>query len=153
MKSGRTPSSNITANGLCEKRALKMNYRFFHTLDGMYEGFGFYNIYGFSGMMPVFWTLQTQYLAKHPKEMSPLALACIIAMYTIGWCVRFTADYQKLRFRQTGGKYSIWGKNAKGIRASYQTTDGKVRESLLLSSGEFLYRSNAVFTISHGQRH
>ncbi|KAF7626806.1 hypothetical protein AFLA_014189 [Aspergillus flavus NRRL3357] len=30
---------------------------FFHTLDSMYEGFGFYNIYRFSGMMPVFWTL------------------------------------------------------------------------------------------------
>ncbi|KAE8332430.1 hypothetical protein BDV39DRAFT_216575 [Aspergillus sergii] len=119
---------------------------FFHTLDGMYEGFGFYNIYGFSGMMPVFWTLQTQYLAKHPKEMSPLALACIIAMYTIGWCIRFTADYQKLRFRQTGGKYSIWGKNAKGIRASYQTTDGKVRESLLLSSGWWGLARHANYT-------
>ncbi|KAE8413227.1 ergosterol biosynthesis ERG4/ERG24 [Aspergillus pseudocaelatus] len=108
---------------------------FFYTLDGMYEGFGFYNIYGFSGMMPVLWTLQTQYLAKHPNDMSTLSLATIIAFFIFGWCMRFSADYQRIRFRQAGGNYSIWGKNAKGIKVPYQTADGKVRESLLLSSG------------------
>ncbi|KAB8079703.1 ergosterol biosynthesis ERG4/ERG24 [Aspergillus leporis] len=108
---------------------------FFYTLDGMYESFGFYNIYGFSGMMPVFWSLQTQYLAKRPQELSNIALISVILLFVAGWWIRFSADYQKMKFRQTDGECRIWGKKAEGIKASHQTADGKLRHSLLLCSG------------------
>ena len=108
----------------------------------MYESFGFYNIYGFSAMMPVLWSLQTQYLAKHPTELSHLHLLGIIVLYVVGWYIRFSADYQKVQFRQTRGEYPIWGKRGKGIKVSYQTSDGKAHQTLLLCSGKFLHQHN-----------
>ncbi|KAL3254415.1 hypothetical protein ABHI18_008949 [Aspergillus niger] len=76
---------------------------FFHTLDGKYESFGFYNIYGFSAMMPVCWTLQTQYLARHPTEVSfPAWIASTVA-FAAGWSLRFFADRQKMRFTRMQG--------------------------------------------------
>ncbi|GAA86558.1 7-dehydrocholesterol reductase [Aspergillus luchuensis IFO 4308] len=108
---------------------------FFHTLDGKYESFGFYNIYGFSAMMPVFWTLQTQYLAKHPTEISLPALIASIVIFVAGWSLRFYADRQKMRFNRTQGKCLFWGRQAQGIPVSYQTRDGKTHRSHLLCSG------------------
>ncbi|OJZ85106.1 hypothetical protein ASPFODRAFT_190991 [Aspergillus luchuensis CBS 106.47] len=108
---------------------------FFHTLDGKYESFGFYNIYGFSAMMPVFWTLQTQYLAKHPTEISLPALIASIVIFVAGWSLRFYADCQKMRFNRTQGKCLFWGRQAQGIPVSYQTRDGKTHRSHLLCSG------------------
>ncbi|KAE8373974.1 ergosterol biosynthesis ERG4/ERG24 [Aspergillus bertholletiae] len=119
---------------------------FFHTLDGMYESFGFYNIYGFSGMMPVLWTVQTQYLAKHPEELSNIGLTSVILLFFVGWLIRFFADYQRMKFRQTGGECRIWGKKAEGIRALYQTADGKARHSMLLCSGWWGLARHANYT-------
>ncbi|KAE8418562.1 ergosterol biosynthesis ERG4/ERG24 family-domain-containing protein [Aspergillus pseudocaelatus] len=119
---------------------------FFHTLDGMYESFGFYNIYGFSAMMPVLWSLQTQYLVKHPEELSNIALIGVILLFTVGWLIRFSVDYQKVKFRQTGGECQIWGKPAERIRASHQTADGKTRHSLLLCSGWWGLARHANYT-------
>ncbi|RAQ58321.1 hypothetical protein AFCA_012655 [Aspergillus flavus] len=119
---------------------------FFHTLDGMYESFGFYNIYGFSAMMPVLWSLQTQYLAKRPEELSTIALTSVILLFLAGWLIRFSADYQKMKFRQTGGECRIWGNKANKIRASYQTADGKLCHSLLLCSGWWGLARHANYT-------
>ncbi|KAB8277490.1 ergosterol biosynthesis ERG4/ERG24 family-domain-containing protein, partial [Aspergillus minisclerotigenes] len=119
---------------------------FFHTLDGMYESFGFYNIYGFSAMMPVLWSLQTQYLAKRPDELSTIALMSVILLFLAGWLIRFSADYQKVKFRQTGGECRIWGNKANKIRASYQTADGKLCHSLLLCSGWWGLARHANYT-------
>ncbi|BCS02683.1 uncharacterized protein AKAW2_60947S [Aspergillus luchuensis] len=113
---------------------------FFHTLDGKYESFGFYNIYGFSAMMPVFWTLQTQYLAKHPTEISLPALIASIVIFVAGWSLRFYADRQKMRFNRTQGKCLFWGRQAQGIPVSYQTRDGKTHRSHLLCSGMIVHR-------------
>lgn len=126
-------------------------YRFFYTLDGMYESFGFYNIYGFSGMMPVFWTLQTQYLAKHPKELSNIALISVILLFVAGWLIRFSTDYQKMKFRQTGGECRIWGKKAEGIKASYQAADGKLHHTLLLCSGTCIGQSSEILVRDYNE--
>ena len=37
--------------------------------------------------------------------------------------------------RKTNGKCYIWGKPAKFIKTEYETSDGKVHNSLLLTSG------------------
>ena len=95
-------------------------------------------------MMPVLWSLQTQYLAKCPKELSHLNLLGVILLYVIGWSIRFSADYQKVKFRQTRGKYSIWGRKGEGIKASYQTTDGKSHQILLLCSGKLLHHVTCI---------
>lgn len=92
--------------------------------------------------MPVLWSLQTQYLAKRPEELSTIALTSVILLFLAGWLIRFSADYQKMKFRQTGGECRIWGNKANKIRASYQTADGKLCHSLLLCSGKSIGLSN-----------
>lgn len=108
--------------------------RLFHTLDGKYESFGFYNIYGFSAMMPVFWTLQTQYLAKHPTEISLPAWIANIVIFVEIWSWRFFADRQKMRLSNTQEKCLFWGRQTQEILVSCQKRDGKPHRSLLLCS-------------------
>lgn len=108
--------------------------RLFHTLDGKYESFGFYSIYGFSAMMPVFWTLQTHYLTKHRTETSlPVWIANIVIFVAI-WSLRFFADRQKMRLSRTQEKCLFWGRQTQEIPVSYQKRDGKPHRSLLLFS-------------------
>ncbi|PYH70900.1 uncharacterized protein BO88DRAFT_423709 [Aspergillus vadensis CBS 113365] len=103
--------------------------------DGKYESFGCDNIYGLSAIMPVFWTLQTRYLAKHPTEISLPAWIASIVIFVAGWSLRFFADLQKMGFSRTQAKCLLPGRQTQGIPVSYQTRNGKTHRSLLLCSG------------------
>ena len=96
-------------------------------------------------MMPVFWTLQTQYLAKHPTEISLPAWIASIVIFVAGWSLRFVADRQKMRFSTTQGKCLFWGRRTQGIPVSYQTRDGKTHRSLLLCSGTYIPNQSVGF--------
>ncbi|CZT18430.1 related to c-14 sterol reductase ERG-3 [Ramularia collo-cygni] len=108
---------------------------FFETLDGSFERFSFYNIFGFSAMMPHLWTLQTQYLATHPTDLSRMESAVYITLFVAGWYMRHIVDDQKSRTRASNGDCIIWGKKAKVLIAKYTTADGKTHQALLLCSG------------------
>ncbi|KAH8890445.1 7-dehydrocholesterol reductase [Thozetella sp. PMI_491] len=108
---------------------------FFETLDGAYECFSFYSIYGFAAMMPQIWTLQTQYLALHPTRLSFAATICGMALFALGWFVNHYANDQKSLSRRTGGKCKIWGHEAQCLEAVYRTADGKTHRTILLCSG------------------
>ncbi|KAL2196336.1 7-dehydrocholesterol reductase [Corynascus similis CBS 632.67] len=108
---------------------------FFETLDGAHERFSFYNIFGFAVMMPHLWTLQTQYLATHPIELSPVAVALLVAIFASGWTLNHVANDQKNMSRRSGGKFRIAGREAETIAAKYRTADGKVHHTVLLCSG------------------
>ncbi|GIZ39470.1 hypothetical protein CKM354_000285200 [Cercospora kikuchii] len=108
---------------------------FFETLDGSYERFSFYSIYGFAAMMPHLWTLQTQYLALHPVELSTGQCLGLSMMFLAGWYMRHIVDHQKSSTRAANGDNKIWGETAKVLRVQYRTSDGKVHHSLLLCSG------------------
>ncbi|PPJ54466.1 hypothetical protein CBER1_06941 [Cercospora berteroae] len=108
---------------------------FFETLDGSYERFSFYSIYGFAAMMPHLWTLQTQYLMLHPVELSTKRCLALTVMFLIGWYMRHVVDDQKSSSRAANGDKKIWGKKVKVIRVQYRTSDGKTHQSLLLCSG------------------
>ncbi|KAL2144295.1 hypothetical protein VTI28DRAFT_9283 [Corynascus sepedonium] len=108
---------------------------FFETLDGAHERFSFYNIFGFAVMMPHLWTLQTQYLATHPIELSPVAVALLVAVFASGWTLNHVANDQKNMSRRSGGKFRIAGREAETIAAKYRTADGKVHHTVLLCSG------------------
>lgn len=112
-----------------------MPARFFETLDGAHERFSFYSIFGFAVMMPHLWTLQTQYLASHPVELPPAAMALIMAGFAIGWTINHVANDQKNTSRRTNGKFHIGNQEAKTIEAKYQTADGKTHHTILLCSG------------------
>ncbi|PHH87713.1 hypothetical protein CDD83_8503 [Cordyceps sp. RAO-2017] len=109
--------------------------RFYETLDGAHERFSFYSIYGFAAMMPQLWTLQTQYLAKHPVDLSYGVIAGTIALFALGWMLNHDANRQKSLSRQTAGRCVIWGAPAQFLEATYKTADGKTHRTVLLCSG------------------
>ncbi|KAF2206635.1 hypothetical protein CERZMDRAFT_115644 [Cercospora zeae-maydis SCOH1-5] len=114
---------------------LTWSLMFFETLDGSYERFSFYSIFGFAAMMPHLWTLQTQYLALHPVELSHGKCLALSVMFIAGWYMRHVVDDQKSSTRTANGENKIWGKKAKVLRVQYRTSDGKIHHSLLLCSG------------------
>ena len=87
-------------------------------------------------MMPHLWTLQTQYLATHPIELSPVAVALLVAVFASGWTLNHVANDQKNMSRRSGGKFRIAGREAETIAAKYRTADGKVHHTVLLCSGK-----------------
>ncbi|KAH6971451.1 7-dehydrocholesterol reductase [Ilyonectria sp. MPI-CAGE-AT-0026] len=108
---------------------------FFDTLDGAHERFSFYNIYGFTAMMPQIWTLQTQYLAHHPVTLSGPALISAVLLFSSGWALNHTVNRQKNLVRATRGDCTIWGQKPRCIVAKYKTADGKTHQTQLLCSG------------------
>nr|CAB3446562.1 unnamed protein product [Digitaria exilis] len=59
-----------------------------------------------------------------------ILLAGILCIY-----INYDCDRQRQEFRRTNGKCSVWGKAPSKIVASYQTTKGETKTSLLLTSG------------------
>ncbi|PHH92463.1 hypothetical protein CDD83_7316 [Cordyceps sp. RAO-2017] len=108
---------------------------FFETLDGAHERFSFYNIYGFAATMPQIWTLQTHYLVLHPVKLSNSEALAVVAAFAVGWSLNHYANEQKSRSRQTGGKMTIWGREAQVLEATFGTADGKKHRTVLLCSG------------------
>ncbi|KAF5857711.1 7-dehydrocholesterol reductase [Aspergillus alliaceus] len=104
-------------------------------MDVCDEPFGFYFTWGSSVFFPTIYTLQTQYLALNPVEL-PTHLTILIFLFgVVGFIIYYTAMEQKNIVQDTNGKHSVAGRKAKFIRASYVTTDGVERESLLFCSG------------------
>ncbi|KAH6855865.1 7-dehydrocholesterol reductase [Chaetomium sp. MPI-CAGE-AT-0009] len=108
---------------------------FFETLDGAHERFSFYSIFGFAVMMPHLWTLQTQYLASHPVELSTPVVVLLVIGFAVGWTINHVANDQKAASRRTSGTFRILGQEAKTVEAKYQTADGKTHRTILLCSG------------------
>ncbi|ATY61451.1 7-dehydrocholesterol reductase [Cordyceps militaris] len=109
---------------------------FFETLDGSHERFSFYSIYGFAVMMPLLWTLQTQYLALHPVELSWPVVSAAYVVFAFGFLLNHDANEQRAASRRKSGQVTIWGKPARYVKAQYSTTDGKTHQTILLCSGK-----------------
>ncbi|KAH7558626.1 hypothetical protein BM1_04763 [Bipolaris maydis] len=109
---------------------------FLETLDGSHERFSFYSIYGFAGMMPHLWTLQSQYLAIHPVSLSKAKVVMTVIFFVIGWAGRHFVDQQKSVVKATNGYCTIWWNKPRIIRTKYTTSDGKSHEGVLLCSGK-----------------
>ncbi|KAJ6012618.1 hypothetical protein N7522_002973 [Penicillium canescens] len=110
---------------------------FIGTLDIAYEHFGFYYIYGYSVFMPMIYTLQAQYLYRHPKSLSTQSVISIAFVWTIGWLLSLWANYHKDLARESQGQCTIWGAKAKYVECSYKLACGKVQSSKLLCSGMY----------------
>ncbi|PNY28179.1 Uncharacterized protein TCAP_01897, partial [Tolypocladium capitatum] len=85
--------------------------------------------------MPFFWTLQTQYLALHPVNLSQPVVIAVTASFVAGWALNHDANGQKSLARETAGRCTVWGRKAKVLEAKYQTADGKQHRTVLLCSG------------------
>ncbi|KAE8387070.1 ergosterol biosynthesis ERG4/ERG24 family-domain-containing protein [Aspergillus alliaceus] len=108
---------------------------YLHSMDVCDEPFGFYFTWGSSVFFPTIYTLQTQYLALNPVELPTHITISIFLFGVVGFIIYYTAMEQKNIVQDTNGKHSVAGRKAKFIRASYVTTDGVERESLLFCSG------------------
>ncbi|EMD93181.1 hypothetical protein COCC4DRAFT_151050 [Bipolaris maydis ATCC 48331] len=109
-----------------------MSNWFLETLDGSHERFSFYSIYGFAGMMPHLWTLQSQYLAIHPVSLSKAKVVMTVIFFVIGWAGRHFVDQQKSVVKATNGYCTIWWNKPRIIRTKYTTSDGKSHEVVIL---------------------
>ena len=105
------------------------------TLDMCHDHFGFYLGWGSMAALPSTYTIQCQYLARNPKDLSlPYATTTLI-LGLGGYVIFRSANHQKDIIRSSNGRSYIWGRPPKYMRCAYKTEDGRKHESILLCSG------------------
>lgn len=108
---------------------------YLRSIDIMHDRAGYYLCWGCCVWVPSFYTIHAFFMVEHPIRLgAPLALFFLIAGWTCIF-INYDADRQRAHFRATNGKAPVWGSKPSFITATYTTTDGQERKSLLLSSG------------------
>ena len=100
-----------------------------------HDHFGFYLGWGSVALLPTLYTIQVQYLARFPVDLTLPQVVAILSLGLGGYALFRSANHQKDVVRSTNGQCNIWGNRARYIRCSYKTEDGRTHESLLLTSG------------------
>jgi 7-dehydrocholesterol reductase len=108
---------------------------YFNSIDIMHDRFGFYIYWGVTVWVPSLYTLASIYLVKHPHELSTAHALFLFVVGVTAIYLNYATDEQRLRFRETNGNTTIWGKKPDYILAKYTTGDGKEHNSMLLVSG------------------
>jgi 7-dehydrocholesterol reductase len=108
---------------------------YLRTIDIAHDHFGFYLAWGDSVWLPWMYPLQSHFLLKNQIDLSTPYFCLVAAIGAVGYYIFRTVNNQKDLVRSTKGKCEIWGKPATFIKTSFTTTDGKIHESLLLTSG------------------
>ena len=85
--------------------------------------------------VPSIYTSHTLYLVNHSNNLGPTLAATIFTVGLLSIWINYQADYQRELVRSTNGRCKVWGSDPKLIRAQYTTTQGEVKESVLLVSG------------------
>jgi 7-dehydrocholesterol reductase len=109
---------------------------YLRTIDICHDHFGFYLAWGSMVWLPAMYTLQCQYLARHPDvELPPGIAVLVLATGLCAYGLFRSVNHQKDLVRRTAGECLVWGRRPVVVRVSYVTKDGKKHESLLLASG------------------
>ncbi|KAK1970772.1 ergosterol biosynthesis ERG4/ERG24 family protein [Colletotrichum sublineola] len=108
---------------------------YLRTIDITHDHFGFYLAWGCFTWLPMMYTLQAQYLGRYTTNPSPTYLTITFSLGVIGYLIFRSVNSQKELCRRTKGDCLIWGKPARYLKASYQTSDGVHHDTLLLYSG------------------
>jgi 7-dehydrocholesterol reductase len=135
---GHVTSSMLLLNVLQSLYVLDFFVRedwYLRTIDMQHDRFGFYLAWGGIVWIPFVYTLQAAYLVEHPVELSPVAVGGILTLGAAGYVMFLSANRQRDRFRRTGGRCRIWGREVRSIPATYRTADGMIHETTLLASG------------------
>jgi len=106
-----------------------------NTMDIQHDRAGYYICYGCLVFVPSFYTSHSLFLAANPVTLGPITASALAISGVLGVWVNWDCDNQKVKFRESGGKATIWGSPARMIRAKYITSKGEAKESLLLLSG------------------
>jgi 7-dehydrocholesterol reductase len=110
---------------------------YLRTIDICHDHFGFYLGWGVVAWLPAMYTLQAQYLAYHPVSFSPFVAAIILGTGVAGYLIFRSVNHQKDIVRRTKGDCLIWGRPAGFLECMYKTADGKLHQSLLLTTGKY----------------
>ncbi|KAJ7585374.1 7-dehydrosterol-delta 7-reductase [Mycena floridula] len=105
------------------------------TIDIAHDHFGFYLAWGSAAWIPSMYTLQAQYLARYPINLSRTAAVTILLIGVFGYWMFRAANHQRTVARRTAGNCLIWGKKPVMMTAHYTTADGQKYTNLLLCSG------------------
>ena len=108
---------------------------YLRTIDMAHDHYGYYLGWGSVALVPSVYTIQVQYLARYPVDLTFLQTAAVLSLGLGGYALFRAANHQKDLVRSTDGGCNVWGKPAGYIRAPYKTEDGKTHESLLCTSG------------------
>jgi len=68
-------------------------------MDITTDGFGFMLSLGDLAWVPFTYSLQARYLAFHPTELSPAAIAGIVGLQSVGYYIFRTSNGEKNDFR------------------------------------------------------
>jgi len=125
------------------------------TIDISHDHFGWYLAWGDSVWLPYMYTLQGFYLATHPVNLSAPYFIFVLAFAMTGYFIFRSSNDQRHQFRKAPDpdKHLVWGKKAKYLAVSFQTSDGKTRQSNLLLSGywgwsrHFNYLGDLIFSL------
>ncbi|KAK9498443.1 hypothetical protein O3M35_003080 [Rhynocoris fuscipes] len=109
---------------------------YFHTLDITLDRAGYYLIWGCLVWLPCIFPYVSYYLVTNkPTMMSTCPAILILVFGTVSIICTALVDFQKATFRRTNGKALIWNRRPTFIKAEYKDTNGKLKTSLLLTSG------------------
>lgn len=85
--------------------------------------------------VPSVYTSHTLYLTAHPNDLGLPLAAFILLSGVAAIYINYNADNHKEHVRNTQGACTIWGKKPEVIHATYYTSKGEEKKSLLLVSG------------------
>lgn len=118
---------------------------YLRTIDISHDHFGFYLGWGCMAAVPSIYTIQCQYLARYPADLSPFKATAVLVLGLGGYIIFRSANRQKDAIRSTNGRCSIWGRQPEYLRCSYKTEDGQRHESILLFSGWWGFSRHANY--------
>ncbi|CAI9114575.1 OLC1v1015327C1 [Oldenlandia corymbosa var. corymbosa] len=108
---------------------------YWNTMDIAHDRAGFYICWGCLVWVPSIYTSPGMYLVNHPVELGTQLALYILVAGILCIYINYDCDRQRQEFRRTNGKCLVWGKAPSKIVASYTTTKGETKTSLLLTSG------------------
>jgi len=108
---------------------------YFRSLDIMHDRAGFMICWGCLVWVPCIYTSPAFYLVHHPIQFHPIAAIAIFVCGAGAILINYLADLQRQQVRAKNGKCLVWGSVPDLIPASYKTTTGETKQTLLLASG------------------
>ena len=108
---------------------------YLYTIDIQHDHFGWMLAWGDCVWLPFMYTLQGLFLVIHPIDLSRSAVITITLLGLMGFWIFVSSNNQKDRFRRNNGRMLIWDKLPTYVECEYQTADGVINKSKLLTSG------------------
>ena len=105
------------------------------TIDITHDHLGFMLAWGDTTFLPTVYTLQAQYLACYPVQLTTFCALATLALGLVGYAMFRSANHQKDHVRARNGNAMLWGRPAEFLHCTYRTENGKEHDSILITSG------------------